>query len=62
MLFSNPDHAERNWLLEQHKLDEHALASALDPDEVSRIEFSPRQPVSDLEAPGELLRRWHPGV
>ena len=41
MLFSNPDHAERNWLLEHHKLDEHALASALDPDEVSRIEFHP---------------------
>jgi len=41
MLFSNPDHAERSWLLEHHKLDEHALASALDPDEVSRIEFHP---------------------
>lgn len=41
MLFNNPDVAEREWLRDHHKLDEHALASALDPDEVSRIEFHP---------------------
>src|SRR5471030_3498902 len=41
MLFNNPDLAEREWLRDHHKLDEHALASALDPDEVSRIEFHP---------------------
>jgi magnesium transporter len=41
MLFSNPDAAERDLLHSQFKLDEHALASALDPDEVSRIEFHP---------------------
>ncbi|MGE8064295.1 magnesium transporter CorA family protein [Pseudomonas sp. NPDC089569] len=41
MLFSNPDAAERNLLHSHFKLDEHALASALDPDEVSRIEFHP---------------------
>ena len=41
MLFNNPDAAEREWLRDHHKLDEHALASALDPDEVSRIEFHP---------------------
>ncbi|MGB4072185.1 magnesium transporter CorA family protein [Pseudomonas sp.] len=41
MLFCNPDAAERDLLLDDFKLDEHALASALDPDEVSRIEFHP---------------------
>jgi magnesium transporter len=41
MLFSNPDVAERDLLHSDYKLDEHALASALDPDEVSRIEFHP---------------------
>ncbi|KAF1019883.1 MAG: Cobalt/magnesium transport protein CorA [Pseudomonas sp.] len=41
MLFCNPDAGERKLLQERHKLDEHALASALDPDEVSRIEFHP---------------------
>jgi len=41
MLFSNPDAAERDLLHSRFKVDEHALASALDPDEVSRIEFHP---------------------
>jgi len=41
MLFSNPDSAERDLLHSHFKLDDHALASALDPDEVSRIEFHP---------------------
>jgi len=41
MLFSNPDSAERDLLHSHFKVDEHALASALDPDEVSRIEFHP---------------------
>lgn len=41
MLFSNSDAAERELLHSHFKVDEHALASALDPDEVSRIEFHP---------------------
>ncbi|MCK9796628.1 magnesium transporter CorA family protein [Pseudomonas sp. MAFF 302030] len=41
LLFSAPDAAERDLLRSDFKLDEHALASALDPDEVSRIEFHP---------------------
>ncbi len=41
MLFSNPDAAERDLLHSHYKVDEHALASALDPDEVSRIQFHP---------------------
>jgi magnesium transporter len=41
MLFNNPDAAERDLLHSHFKVDQHALASALDPDEVSRIEFHP---------------------
>lgn len=41
LLFTNPDTAERSLLQARFRLDEHALASALDPDEVSRVEFHP---------------------
>jgi magnesium transporter len=37
----NPDEAERHHLVETLKIDEHTLASALDPDELSRLEFEP---------------------
>jgi magnesium transporter len=39
--FSHPDAHEKAVLLKRFHLDDHALASALDPDEVSRIEFHP---------------------
>lgn len=39
--FSEPNPDEKTVLLERFHLDDHALASALDPDEVSRIEFHP---------------------
>jgi magnesium transporter len=40
-LYIAPDEAERKALVETHKVDEHTLASALDPDELSRLEFEP---------------------
>lgn len=39
--FNDPDAAEKALLRERFNLDDHALASALDPDEVSRVEFHP---------------------
>jgi magnesium transporter len=39
LVFANPDEAERKRLLEQFQIDDHTLASALDPDELGRIEF-----------------------
>ncbi len=36
----NPDAQERAMLCSAYQIDEHTLSSALDPDEVSRIEFS----------------------
>jgi len=40
-VFVNPDESERRHLLEALKVDEHTLNSALDPDELSRLEFEP---------------------
>jgi magnesium transporter len=37
----SPDETERKYLVEHFKVDEHTLNSALDPDEVSRLEFEP---------------------
>jgi len=36
-----PDEAEKRRLVEQYKIDEHTLNSALDPDEQARLEFEP---------------------
>jgi magnesium transporter len=40
-VYTAPDEAERRYLVDQIKLDEHTLTSALDPDELSRLEFEP---------------------
>jgi magnesium transporter len=37
----NPDDQEKKYLVDELKIDEHTLASALDPDELSRLEFEP---------------------
>ena len=38
-VFINPDQQEKEYLFNTYNIDEHNLASALDPDEISRIEF-----------------------
>src|SRR5215469_16764691 len=40
-VFINPNETERMYLLGELDLDEHTLGSALDPDELSRVEFEP---------------------
>jgi len=40
-VYTAPDENERKYLVEQVELDEHTLNSALDPDELSRLEFEP---------------------
>ena len=37
----NPDDAEKHYLVDTLRIDEHTLSSALDPDELSRLEFEP---------------------
>lgn len=40
-MYIAPDEAEKKYLVEQLKIDEHTLNSSLDPDELSRLEFEP---------------------
>lgn len=40
-VYVNPSDNERRYLADVLKLDEHTLASALDPDELARLEFEP---------------------
>ncbi len=40
-VYVNPDEQEKKYLVETLKLDEHTLASSLDPDELARLEFEP---------------------
>jgi magnesium transporter len=39
MVFVDPDADERRYLVEELQVDEHTLNSALDPDELSRLEY-----------------------
>lgn len=41
MVFIAPNESERRMLVDTYKLDEHTLSSALDPDELPRLEFEP---------------------
>ena len=40
-IYISPDQAEQRHLVDDLRLDEHTLHSALDPDELARIEFEP---------------------
>ena len=40
-IYVNPDEQERKYLIEELKVDEHTFSSALDPDELARLEFEP---------------------
>ena len=39
--YINPTDEEKRYLIDDLKIDEHTLTSALDPDELSRLEFEP---------------------
>ena len=41
IVFSAPNPEERKYLVDTLKIDPHTLSSALDPDELSRLEFEP---------------------
>jgi magnesium transporter len=50
-VYINPDSEEKRTLIEQFKLDEHTLNSALDPNELSRIETEPNHVAIILKVP-----------
>jgi magnesium transporter len=41
LIYTKPDEAEKRTLIDEFKIDEHTLHSALDPDELARLEFEP---------------------
>lgn len=41
IIYINPDESERKTLIDRNNIDEHTLSSALDPDELARLEFEP---------------------
>ncbi len=51
LLYLNPDDTERKTLVNLHKIDEHTLNSALDPDELSRLEFEPEHAAMIVNRP-----------
>ncbi|MFA6134834.1 MAG: magnesium transporter CorA family protein [Phycisphaerae bacterium] len=50
-VYVNPDEAEKRYLIDTLKLDEHTLNSALDPDELARLEFEPEHLAMILKRP-----------
>jgi len=50
-MFVNPDASERKYLIEELKIDEHTLNSALDPDELPRLEYEPEHVVVIFKNP-----------
>ena len=69
LVYIKPDEAERRYLVEELKLDEHTLHSSLDPDELSRLEFEPehvalifKRPRSYSDKDGYLFRVFSVGM
>ena len=50
MVYVAPDEAERRFLVDSCRVDEHTLASALDPDELARLEDQAVRLVTRLRA------------
>jgi len=68
-VYVNPDEAEKKQLVDGAKLDEHTLHSALDPDELSRLEFEPehvalifKRPRNYCSADGYLFKASSAGM
>jgi magnesium transporter len=51
LVYVNPDETERRHLIQDLKVDEHTLASALDPDELARMEFEPEHAAIIMKRP-----------
>jgi magnesium transporter len=49
--YVNPNDEEKRFLIDTLKVDEHTLASALDPDELSRLEFEPEHAALIIKRP-----------
>jgi len=54
-VYINPDQKESKHLIDHYQIDEHTLLSALDPDELSRIEIESNHVALILKAPVNYL-------
>jgi magnesium transporter len=54
-VYINPDEAERRYLIDELKIDEHTLNSALDPFELGRIEFEPEHVALIVKRPKRYM-------
>ena len=50
-VYTNPTLEEQRFLIDTYQIDEHTLASALDPDELPRLEFEPEHTVMIYKRP-----------
>lgn len=50
-VYTNPTAEEQRFLVESYQIDEHTLSSALDPDELPRLEFEPEHTVMIYKRP-----------
>ena len=50
-VYTNPTVEEQRFLVEKYQIDEHTLASTLDPDELPRLEFEPEHTVMIYKRP-----------
>ncbi|MBP5616903.1 MAG: magnesium transporter CorA family protein [Elusimicrobiaceae bacterium] len=50
-VYTNPTQDEQRYLIDKCQIDEHTLASALDPDELPRLEFEPEHTVLIYKRP-----------
>jgi len=51
LIYTYPDDAEKRTLVDVHGIDEHTLISAMDPDELSRLEFEPNHIAMIIKLP-----------
>lgn len=50
-IYTKPDERETSYLINELKLDEHTYNSALDPDELGRLEFEPNHTAAIIKCP-----------
>ena len=50
-VYTNPTAEEQRFLVDNYQIDEHTLSSALDPDELPRLEFEPEHIVMIYKRP-----------
>lgn len=51
LIYVKPDEAEQRFMIDRLKVDEHTLASSLDPYELARLEFEPEHAVAIFKRP-----------